>query len=426
MSFALPVGEYAWMTKDELNMLDPMKHEETSDTGYIVEVTLDYPDHLHKNHSSFPLAPEKMSIPKSSLSPYAADCLSQLNKKHLKSEKLTATFNRRERYVCHIMNLKLYLKLGLKLVQIHRGIRFKQEPFLKTYVEMCTRKRANSVTKARSNMFKLLCNSLYGKLIEGTDKRLDCKFNFTRQQAIRRNTNPRLNGTMICDDDFSISFFQKKAAKLNQCWAVGFSILELSKYIMQGLYYEKIKPAFNNEVSVLMSDTDSWILVVNEPSADQAISKIKKIMDLSNYPPSHALFKGGRKNKVGYLKNELPTQEIRRCVMLRSKVYMFETFEGGKGIKCKGVRNSAKKHITMEKFINCLTSVDLTEISQYSIRAKNHINMIVESRKIAFSSYEDKRFLLCPLHSVPYGSIFIRHFKETGDCYLCNNPNELF
>jgi len=425
MSRSLPIGDYRWMTGEEITQFDVNTISDDSNRGYILEVTLNYPQHLHKSHSSYPLAAEKLSVADSDLSPYAADCLKKFQKQQHKGEKLSATFNPRVKYVCHGLNLQLYLKLGLELVTIHRGISFRQEKFLKQYVDMCTKKRAAAVTKARSNMFKLLCNSLYGKMIEGSDKRLDCHFNFTRAQAVKRNTNPRLTGTMICNEDASISFFKKREIFLNQSWAVGFSILELSKHIMQSLYYEEIKPAFNNEVTVLMSDTDSWIVVVKSPSEDAALAKIQHVMDFSNYPVTHPFHDSARKNQVGFLKNELPAQKISRAVMLRSKVYMYQTQEGKTDLKCKGVRKAVKKKIPIERLIRCLTHVNLATVKQQSIRSMDHVNMIVESKRVAFSSYDEKRYLLCPLHSVPYGSVLIDYLKNKHACYICDHPNEM-
>ncbi len=83
-------------------------------------------------------------------------------------------------------------------------------------------------------------------------------------------------------------------------WAVGFSILELSKYVMQSLWYKEIRPTFDGKVSTLMSDTDSWILLAKEKSADDMAEKLKHVMDFSNYPSEHKLYNGSRKNKVGF------------------------------------------------------------------------------------------------------------------------------
>ena len=33
-----------------------------SDTGYLLEVNLEYPDELHELHNNYPLAPEKLAV----------------------------------------------------------------------------------------------------------------------------------------------------------------------------------------------------------------------------------------------------------------------------------------------------------------------------------------------------------------------------
>ncbi len=166
MRFPMPQGEFEWMDKKQIEQLDIEKDvNEESEIGYIFEVTLNYPEHLHLDHSSFPLAPHQMSITEKDLSQYAEETLSRLKKtKKHSAKKLTATFLKREKYVCHGLNLKLYLELGMELVEIHRGITFHQSRFLKPYIDMCTQKRAEASTKTRSNMMKLLSNSLYGKV----------------------------------------------------------------------------------------------------------------------------------------------------------------------------------------------------------------------------------------------------------------------
>ena len=35
---------------------------EKSDTGYLLEVDLEYPDELHELHNDYPLAPEKLTV----------------------------------------------------------------------------------------------------------------------------------------------------------------------------------------------------------------------------------------------------------------------------------------------------------------------------------------------------------------------------
>jgi len=165
MRFPLPVNDFKWMDSDEIESFSASKISKEDERGFIIEVDLEYPDKLHETHSSFPLAAHQMEITNEHLSPYAHDLLISLKKKKKYSaKKLTSTFLPRKNYVCHALNLQYYLEQGMKLVKIHRGISFRQEAFLKPYIDMCTKKRAAAMTKAESDLYKFLSNSLYGKV----------------------------------------------------------------------------------------------------------------------------------------------------------------------------------------------------------------------------------------------------------------------
>ena len=103
-----------------------------------MEVDLSYPKSLHKKHRAFPLAPEKADILPDMLSDFQMDCHEKLGTKAKITNKLVATFGKREKYVVHYQNLKLYLELGMRLEAVHKVLSFKQSPFLKKYIDHCT------------------------------------------------------------------------------------------------------------------------------------------------------------------------------------------------------------------------------------------------------------------------------------------------
>lgn len=323
------------------------------------------------------------------------------------------------RYVCHGLNLKFYLEQGLELVEIHRGITFYQECFIRNYIDMCTQKRANAPTKSEGNIMKLLSNSLYGKMIEGTGKRMDCRFNYTDYRALLRFSDPLYKGVMICGDNFSVTFHKKKYLRMKQSWAVGFTILELSKLTMQRLMYEYIKPAFDGRVSTLMSDTDSVVLLAPGKHPDDITYALRRVMDFSNHDSGHAMYNISRKNEVGLLKNEVPNDEIIRFAGIRSKTYAYEMRRQGLGSRAKGIKRACKNKMNFDDFTECILNISTKSVTQVSIASKSHQNKLVESEKIAFSSFDDKRFLMCAIHSVPYGSWLIKDYLLTRECFFC-------
>ena len=119
MSQYLPYGGFKWINKKN-------SISENSSDGYILEVDFEYPDELHKLHNHCSLAPEKREISHNMLSNY---CSSIANKYGIKIggvNKLVLNLGSKSKYVVHYRNLQLYLSLGMKLVSVHRVLKFKQ------------------------------------------------------------------------------------------------------------------------------------------------------------------------------------------------------------------------------------------------------------------------------------------------------------
>jgi len=425
MSNKLPCGEFSWLSQNELdnfNFLSPTLYD---DYGFAFEVDLDYPQNLHLDHHSFPLAVEHMKINYEDLSPYAKSCLQELEMKYPGAKKLCSSFRPRRNYICHYMNLKLYLELGLVLKKVHSGIRFKQDMFMSNFVSELAEKRRTAVTEMQSFTAKLINNSVFGKTIESGDNRLDFKYVTNDKKAMKVHSDPRFKGFKICSESLAFEFLRKKKTDLRRNWICGWAILEISKFYMASLYYKIIRPTFNNNVSIIMSDTDSFSMALRTKNAREATILLSPVMDFSNLEENDPLFDKSKKNKVGYLKNESSQSEIVRFVALKSKCYAFLTEENILHTKCKGVKKSAKKKIKFENYLDCVKNKKIFRIQQYAIRAKDHQNTLTRMQRIAFTSFDDKRYLLCSIHSAPYESWLIDHQEKTGQCFFCCHPELL-
>lgn len=420
----MPVGGYAWLEAAKIASKDWTKFNDTDLTGYILEVDLYYPEHLHLKHNSLPLAPYKMKIDESILSPYAKACLLEIKgtEKH-KSEKLVSTFLPRRNYVIHAKNLALYIELGMKLVKIHRVLSFRQSSFLKKYISYCTRKRAESTSSFRKRLFKAFSNSNFGKFIEQTRNHLDCKIVNNKKDFEKWISNPRFSNFKEIGTGFVAVFLKRKRIYMIQAWAIGFSILELSKALIYEHYYKIIKPALGNKCAVLFSDTDSLCLQIRTKLDMYEVMKhLSHIMDFSNYPKDHPLYDDTRKNQLLYWKDELASNSLLEFCGLSSKTYSMRiSCESGEKTKskCKGTGRNFMKQTAFTEYKKCIIGINTHRTLSYNIQARNHIIRTVKSDKLCFSSFDDKRFLTCPVHSLAYGSKYIRMCERAGRCLLC-------
>ena len=113
MSQYLPYGGFKWVKNIDKIKQKLMNIKSNSLTGYILEVDLEYPQELHI-HNDYPLAPEKINIPKECLSDYYLKIANAHNVTTGKVKKLVSNLMNKNNYVIHYRNLQKCLELGMK------------------------------------------------------------------------------------------------------------------------------------------------------------------------------------------------------------------------------------------------------------------------------------------------------------------------
>ena len=407
----LPWKNFEWMSPHQLNYDFIKRLEPEGEVGCIIQCSLEYPVALHDYHSDYPLAPIKKSIPYGMLSPVARMiCDKHKLKRTTNVEKLLATVEDKDFYILHYRNLQLYVSLGLRVKKIHAGIIFKQGPIMKSYVDFNSEKRAQATNKFDTDFYKLLSNSLYGKTIENPEKRSKvklCSESSTYENYVGKpnfKNAKRINSKLVGVE------MKYSSIKINKPFYIGMSILDLSKWHMYNFHYNVMKAIFGDRVHLLYTDTDSFIYEISSADVYEELRPhARDYFDFSNYPENHMLKNSCNKKVPGKFKDESASKCITEFVGLRSKMYSF-MFDDKKDVSkaevrvAKGVQKSVIfNDLRFSTYLNCLWNDEVKEHNFKTIRSMKHSVATYTQSKITLCPFEDKRYLLDAINSVPYG-----------------------
>ena len=126
--------------------------------------------------SDFPMASQKVKIKEELLSLYCLEIKKEHDIKVGVVNKLIPNLMPRKNYVVHYRNLKYYLLKGLILKKVHRILEFKQNNWVKPYIDFNTQRRKETNNEADKTLFKLLNSAAYDKTMENMTKRIKIKY----------------------------------------------------------------------------------------------------------------------------------------------------------------------------------------------------------------------------------------------------------
>ena len=179
MCFRMPLDRFETIKKEDLdihqrkfdqitkNLSSKGHYKEDSETGYIFCADLEFPKAAQKKLLAFPLAPEGMIVEEDLLSEGQKDTWNDLFKRPYYTSnhmKMVNSFSKKKLYTSHYQYLKFLASMGVK-VTLRRGHMFRQTNFISSYVKYCAQQRKLSTNPADKQMWKDLCNIIFGMLI---------------------------------------------------------------------------------------------------------------------------------------------------------------------------------------------------------------------------------------------------------------------
>lgn len=412
--------------------------------GYILEVDVNVPERLHDLLNDYPLLPEhKCPLP----SPFSQAELDRLGMDGIdETTKLVCDLTPKRNYVIHFRNLIQALELGYKLIKIHRVIAFKQRPWLATYIQFNTDKRRVAKNSVEKDFFKLMNNSIFGKMLEQVRKRRNIRFYLEKDilKALRQASGPwAKQWRVIVEDKLVIMELAKHKVVMNRPVILGMSILGLSKWLMYDFHYNKMLPTFGLEgLTLNYTDTDSLIYLLKAPShrkVDDMLIEMQEVFDcfdLSELDKENALIACGKfdpkKNaKIpGLFKDDTGGRTIKQFAGVRSKMYSLKMEKGHgkdkskkKGIPesafievpCEGIGPSHRRTLKHSDYVRAIFGESSADVHFATIEHDKQFNVRSDpKRKKGLAGGDTKSYYFDHASCVRYGH---KHIKDVANLF---------
>ena len=177
---------------------------------------------------------------------------------------------------------------------------------------------------------------------------------------------------------------------------------------MYSFYYDVLKEKYKQNVRLVYTDTDSFVIHTKTKDIYDDFNEIKEHMDFSDYPKSHKCYDATNKKIWGKMKDECSSKIITKFISLKPKCYSFKVYgETKEEKKNKGVpKHKVKSHLNYNNYEETLNGNMTDAVNFNSIRSKNHNIYTINQVKQTLSSFENKRYYLDNINSLPYG-----HYK---------------
>ena len=222
--------------------------------------------------------------------------------------------NDKENYAVHILALKQALNHGLKLSQVHNVIEFRQNAWLKSYIDMNTELRKKAKNKFEKELFKLMNNSVFGKTMEDVRNHRDIRVITTDKRKSILASESNYHSTKYISKDLLIMEMKKTEVRMNKPVYLGQAILDISKTLMHKFWYDYIKPKYGDKARLCYMDTDSFIMLVQTHDFYIDISNdVERWFDTSNFDENdnRPLEIGKSKKVIGKFKDEIGRKIIK-------------------------------------------------------------------------------------------------------------------
>ena len=355
------------------------------------EIDIEIPNHLHQKFEEMcPFFYNKV-VPAKAVPEHMLKYLRDTGRKRGEDKKLMGTLSAQKMLV-YAPLLLWYVNHGAVIKRVYRTIDYTPAKIFPWFVEQVTEaRRTGDVEKSKAllaEVFKLLGNSGYGKLIEALERQTNVIY--TKDEKV---VDRALQSAYFTDLDEIGEAYELESRKpritIRRPFQIGIAVYQLAKLRMLEFYYDFLDRYFDRrDFELIQMDTDSNYIAISG----------KKLEDIVR-PELKAEFEAQKKNWLAWDKWSGRTPglfklecEGNRMIALCSKCYFIDDKGEKKKFSTKGM-SKKQNEITWQRFKAALEgSKDMATNRGFRMRDGNIVTY--EQQKLGLSAYYDKRWVL--------------------------------
>ena len=288
--------------------------------------------------------------------------------------------------------LEWYLDHGAEIKNVYRTIDYEPKKVFSWFVEEVTKARRSGDEEEKkaiiADLFKLLGNSAYGKMIENIEKQKSVIYTSVEEKVDRALRSCFFEDLEEIGKAYELRS-RKKRIEIKRPYQVGIAVYQLAKLRMLEFYYDFIdKYIDRKDFELMQMDTDSLYMAISGESLQELV---KKGMEDSYEKEKEKWLSWDKwsSRTPGLFKLEF---EGTKMLALSSKCYFVESEEKKDKFSTKGM-SKLQNEINLEKFEKALAGEkDYAKNIGFKIHEGEIYTYIQE--KLGLSAYYDKRWVL--------------------------------
>ena len=372
--------------------------KERSWFGY-AEIDIEIPKHLHKKFEEMCPFFHNKAVPVKAVPEHMLKYLEDTGRKRGEDKKLMGTLSA-QRILVYAPLLLWYVNHGAVIKRVYRTIDYTPAKIFPWFVEQVTEaRRTGDVEKSKAllaEVFKLLGNSGYGKLIEALERQTNVIYTKDEKVVDRALRSAYYSDLEEIGEAYELES-RKPRITIRRPFQIGIAVYQLAKLRMLEFYYDFLDRYFDRkDFELIQMDTDSNYLAISG----------KKLEDIVR-PEMKAEFEKRKKNWLAWDKWSGRTPglfklecEGDRMIALCSKCYYIDDRGEKKKFSTRGM-SKKQNNINWHRFKTTLEGHrDMATNRGFRMRDGNIVTY--EQEKLGLSAYYDKRWVLSDgIHTEP-------------------------